>query len=138
MKKFFEEFKAFAVKGNVVDMAVGVMVGGAFSKIVGSLVSEVLTPLISLLLGDANLSELAWVVVKGETEISVNYGIFLQNIVDFLIMALCIFTIIKAINSAKAKLEKPEEPVEEEPAEPELSAEAKLLTEIKELLANKD
>ncbi len=137
MKKLLEEFKAFAVKGNVIDMAVGTMIGGAFSKIVSSLVADIFTPLISLLLGDVNFAELTYTITKGESEISINYGTFLQNIIDFLIMAICIFAFVKMIMGLKEAAAKKEEVVEEAPAEPEepkLSAEAQLLTEIKELL----
>ena len=133
MKKLFNEFKEFAIQGNVLDMAVGTMIGGAFGKIVTSLVNDILTPLLSLLLGNIDLSGLATNVTVGETTISVAWGVFLQNVVDFLIMAVCIFAFVKFFTSLKKK--PAEEP--EEPKEPELSAEAKLLTEIKELLEKK-
>ncbi len=130
MKKLIKEFKEFAIQGNVLDMAVGTMIGGAFGKIVTSLVNDILTPLISLLLGNIDLSGLSTDVTVGENTISVGWGLFMQNVVDFLIMAICIFAFVKFFTSLKKKPE--EKP--EEPKEPELSDEAKLLTEIKELL----
>ena len=133
MKKLFNEFKEFAIQGNVLDMAVGTMIGGAFGKIVTSLVNDILTPLLSLLLGNIDLSGLSTDVTVGETTISVTWGVFMQNVVDFLIMAVCIFAFVKFFTSLKKK--PAEEP--EEPKEPELSAEAKLLTEIKVLLEKK-
>ena len=133
MKKLFNEFKEFAVQGNVLDMAVGTMIGGAFGKIVTSLVNDILTPLISLLLGNIDLSGLSTDVTVGENTISVGWGLFLQNVVDFLIMAACIFAFVKFFTSLKKKPK--EEPAE--PEEPKLSDEAKLLTEIKELLEKK-
>ena len=89
-----KEFKEFISKGNVVDLAVGVIIGGAFGKIVSSLVDNILMPLIGLLLGGVNFSELSFKV----KDATVNYGLFIQNIVDFLIIALCVFLIVKAIN----------------------------------------
>lgn len=139
MKKLLEEFKAFAIKGNVIDMAVGTMIGGAFSKIVSSLVADVFTPAISLLLGNMTFSELSFTVIKGENEIVIRYGNFIQNIIDFLIMAICIFAFVKMIMKLKENAKKKEEVVvEAEPViqEPQLSIEAQLLTEIKELLQN--
>ena len=99
--KILKEFKEFAVKGNVVDMAVGVVVGGAFSKIVTSLVSDIITPFFSILLGKANLSSL--VLQVGEA--TINYGMFLQNVVDFLIISASIFAVIRIINKFKRKQE---------------------------------
>lgn len=139
MKKLLEEFKAFAIKGNVIDMAVGTMIGGAFSKIVSSLVVDVFTPAISLLLGNMTFSELSYTVIKGENEIVIRYGNFIQNIIDFLIMAICIFAFVKMIIKLKENAKKKEEVVvEADPViqEPQLSIEAQLLTEIKELLQN--
>lgn len=130
-----KEFKEFALKGNVMDLAVGMMIGGAFGKIVSSLVNDVLMPLIAAIfrLNDfANLKVL--LVDKGAEELNVylNYGQFIQNIIDFVIIALCIFFIVKAINN----LHKKEEPVEE-PA-PEKSDELKALEEIVTLLKEKN
>ena len=128
-----KEFKEFALKGNVMDMAIGVIIGGAFGKIVSSLVSDIIMPPLGWLIGDMKFNELS-VVLKEATEeaeaVTWNYGAFIQNCVDFLIIALCIFFIVKAINKLTAK--KAEEPAPEAPAEP--SAEEKLLTEIRDLL----
>ena len=109
MKKFIEEFKAFAIKGNVLDMAVGVIIGGAFGKIVTSLVNDIVMPLIGVIIGGVQFSGLA--VKIGESEIK--YGAFIQNIIDFLIIAICIFIFIKFISklsSFRKKEVKPEEP----------------------------
>ncbi len=124
---FVKEFKEFAIKGNVMDMAVGVIIGGAFGKIVTSLVGDVLMPIIGVFTGGLNFSSLA--ITVGEAEIK--YGQFLQNIFDFIIIALCIFLMVKGMNSLKRK--KVEEPAPE-PAPAEPSNEEKLLTEIRDLL----
>lgn len=124
---FVKEFKEFAIKGNVMDMAVGVIIGGAFGKIVTSLVGDVLMPIIGVFTGGLNFTSLA--ITVGEAEIK--YGQFLQNIFDFIIIALCIFLMIKGMNSLKRK--KVEEPAPE-PAPAEPSNEEKLLTEIRDLL----
>ncbi len=140
MKKFIDEFKQFIARGNVMDMAVGVIIGGAFGKISTSLVNDVIMPLISMLIGGIDFS--AWKLVLKEAvldtsgaeispAVSVNYGSFLAAILDFLIIAFAIFCLIKAINSMHRKKE---EAPEEEPAPPEPSAEEKLLAEIRDLL----
>ena len=98
MKKFIKEFKEFAVKGNVLDMAVGVVVGGAFSKIVSSLVSDIIMPAISLLTGKVSLKDLSFTLQTGGEPIVLSYGIFLQTVLDFFIIALSIFLFIKLIN----------------------------------------
>lgn len=134
--RFFKEFKEFAMRGNVVDMAVGIVVGGAFGKIVTSFVNDVLMPPIGMLLGGVDFTDLKVVLNQAvveagevvEPEVAISYGNFIQTIVDFLIIAFAIFLVIKGIN--KMKREKPEEPAA--PAEP--SAEVKLLTEIRDLL----
>ncbi len=139
-KGFVAEFKEFIARGNVLDMAVGVIIGGAFGKISASLVNDIIMPLISMLTGGVNFS--AWKIVLKEavldaagTEITpavtVNYGAFLATILDFLIIAFAIFCLIKAVNSLHRKKE---EAPAEEPAPPEPSAEEKLLTEIRDLL----
>lgn len=128
MKKFFEEFKEFAMRGNVMDMAVGVIIGGAFGKIVTSLVDNVIMPLVGLATGGYDLATLSFKVDDAE----VKYGLFIQNIVDFLIVALCIFLMIKAVNKVSKKKKE-----EEAPAAPEPTAEEKLLVEIRDLLAKK-
>ena len=132
MKNFFEEFKKFAVKGNVVDMAIGVVIGGAFTSIVTSLVGDIIMPLIALLTGDVSFTDLQ-VVLKGEgeTAIVLRYGNFIQIIVNFILVALVLFFIVRAIN----KLKEPE--VKEEPKEPEPSDELKSLNKIVDLLEKK-
>ncbi len=131
--KFIKEFKEFAIKGNVIDMAVGVIIGGAFGKIVSSLVNDIIMPDISLLLGKIDLSKLAIVIEKqGADPIVIGYGMFLQNVIDFLIIALCIFMFVKL--SAKLKRKEEEKPVEP----PKPSNEEVLLAEIRDILANKE
>lgn len=125
---FIKEFKEFAVQGNVMDMAVGVIIGGAFGKIVTSIVDDILMPLIGTLVG-SNFAELSCEINGAK----VMYGSFIQNVVDFLIIAFCIFMMVKGINKLSKKKE--EEPAPEAPAEP--SAEEKLLGEIRDLLKNK-
>ncbi len=140
MGKILNEFKEFAVKGNVVDMAVGVIIGGAFGKIVSSLVDDIIMPPIGWLIGGVNFSDLkitlpAEQIAEGITmqAATITYGNFIQTLIDFLIVAWCIFLIVKGIN----KLKKTEEPAPEAPAAPEPSAEEKLLTEIRDLLKKK-
>ena len=129
MKKTLKEFKEFISKGNVIDMAVGVIIGSAFSKIVSSLVNDVVMPLIGIVIGGLDFKNLS-VTIKDST---ISYGLFIQNIVDFLIIAVCIFTAVKIIN--KLKKLKPEEPKpKEEPKKPEPPEDIKLLTEIRDLL----
>ena len=124
MKKFIEEFKEFAIGGNLIDMAVGVIVGGAFNAIVGSLVADVFTPLIGMIFG----SQIDFSQLKlGQIAI----GNFINAVVTFLLTALCLFILIKAINKAKEAMKK-EEVKEEEAAEP--SEEIKLLTSIEKEL----
>ncbi|MBR6640279.1 MAG: large-conductance mechanosensitive channel protein MscL [Muribaculaceae bacterium] len=139
--KFLSDFKDFAVKGNVIDMAVGVIIGGAFGKIVTSLVNDVIMPAIGVAIGGLDFKNLKWVmkdaVMDGETvvspEVAMNYGNFIQNVVDFIIIAFCIFVMIKLIMNLKRKKEEPvQEPA---PApEPEPTKEELLLTEIRDLL----
>ena len=129
-----KEFKEFALKGNVMDLAVGMMIGAAFGKIVSSLVNDVLMPLIAAIFRLEDFSALKVLLVDNgveELNVYLNYGQFIQNIIDFLIVALCIFLLVKAIN----KLHKKEEPAEE-PA-PEKSDEVKALEEIVSLLKEK-
>ncbi len=129
MSHFLSEFKAFAMRGNVLDMAVGVIIGGAFGKIVSSLVDNIITPIIGSLTGGVDFSGLA--ITIGSAQIK--YGMFIQNIIDFLIIAFCIFFLIKGINKVVAK----KEPETEAPAVPEPSAEERLLAEIRDLLKAK-
>ena len=139
MKKFIDEFKQFIARGNVMDMAVGVIIGGAFGKISTSLVNDVIMPAVSMLTGGVDFS--AWKIVLKEAvmengeeiaaAVAINYGAFLATILDFLIVAFAIFCLIKTINSMHRKKE---EPAPEPAPEPEPSAEEKLLTEIRDLL----
>ena len=124
MKKIGTDFKAFISRGNVVDMAVGVIIGGAFGKIVTSLVNDVLTPIIGVFLGGLNFSELSF----GWKDAQIAYGSFKQTIVDFLIIAVCIFSMVKFFEKFKKK----EEPKKPEP--PKKSDEVLLLEEIRDLL----
>lgn len=135
MKKFLKEFKEFAVKGNVLDMAVGVIIGGAFGKIVSSLVNDVIMPLISKVSGGATFSELKYELTPASPDgsvdaVTLNYGMFIQNIVDFVIIAFCIFVALKFMMSLRRQKEEAPAPA---PA-PEPSAEEKLLSEIRDLL----
>ncbi len=142
---FISEFKEFISRGNVLDLAVGVIIGSAFGKIVNSLVSDILTPPLGLLIGGVQFSELKWVlknqVLNGDKVISeavtINYGAFLQHIFDFLIIAFAIFNLIKVINALRKKLEKHKEEKENLEKEKELSKEEILLTEIRDLLKNR-
>ncbi|MBR4071833.1 MAG: large conductance mechanosensitive channel protein MscL [Clostridia bacterium] len=149
MKKFFSDFKAFAMKGNIIDMAVGVVVGGAFSKIVTSLVNDIISPLISFATGKVMLTDLKWVIsaaqfdsagVEIKPESALMYGNFIQTIIDFLIIAFSIFLVLRVIMNAQKKLDelakKKEEEVaavEEAPSEP-VEDELAVLKEIRELL----
>lgn len=134
---FIKEFKEFAIKGNVMDMAVGVIIGGAFGKIVSSLVNDVIMPVVGLFIGGVDFKGLKYVFspgvkeVKNEAgeiivpevvEVALNYGVFIQNIFDFFIIALCIFIMVKGINFLK-KEEKVTEEIEKSPTQEELLAE---------------
>lgn len=138
MKKFLQEFKEFAMKGNVIDMAVGVVIGAAFGKIVTSLVNDIIMPAVGMLTGGVNFSDYKWIiqqsVKQGEEiitpEVAITWGAFVQTVFDFLIIAFCIFVAIKAIN--KLKREKAAEP--EAPAAPAGPTQEELLTQIRDLL----
>ena len=134
MGKFITEFKEFAVKGNVVDMAVGVIIGGAFGKIVTSLVNDVIMPIMGKITGNISFSDLKYELTaasEGVDAVYLNYGQFIQNVVDFLIIAFCIILMLKGIMKLKKKKE-------EEPAAPAApSKEEVLLTEIRDLLKEK-
>ena len=141
--KFLSDFKAFAMKGNVVDMAVGVIIGGAFGKIVTSLVNDVIMPLIGSVIGGIDFTNLKWVIREGVAEESMPeaamyYGKFLQSTVDFLIIAFSIFLFISLVQrlAARHKKEADAKPAAPAPA-PVPSAEERLLTEIRDLLKNK-
>lgn len=127
-----KEFKEFAVKGNMVDMAVGIIIGGAFGKIVSSLVNDVIMPPIGILVGGVDFSKLSVTLKEavGETAaVTFNYGAFIQQCVDFIIVAFAVFMMVKAVNSMRRE----EEPAEEEAPAPTTED---LLTEIRDLLAN--
>ncbi|MGD0078780.1 MAG: large-conductance mechanosensitive channel protein MscL [Sedimentisphaerales bacterium] len=129
--KWLQEFKTFAVRGNVVDMAVGIVIGAAFGKIVSSFVADVIMPPIGLLIGGVDFSKLV-ITIKKATEttaaVTLNYGNFIQTVIDFVIIAFAIFMVVKAINTLKRKeAAKPSEP-------PLPSAEVMLLTDIRDIL----
>ena len=140
--KFFKEFKAFAMKGNVVDMAVGVIIGGAFGKIVTSLVNDIIMPPIGILVGGVDFTNLKLVikkaVIEGGAEIAPavtwNYGAFIQQVVDFTILAFCVFMMVKVMNKLLKKEEAKPAPA---PAPPAPSKEEVLLTEIRDILKEK-
>lgn len=141
-----KEFREFAMRGNVVDMAVGIIIGGAFGKIVASVVNDILMPPIGILIGGVNFKDLKLTIKEGVSEtvdaagnviaagidpVTINYGNFVQNVVDFVIIAFAIFMMIKGMNRLKRKEEAAPAPP---PAPPEPSNEEKLLTEIRDLL----
>ena len=131
---FISEFKEFAMRGNVIDMAVGVVIGGAFGKIVSSLVGDIIMPVVGVITGGVNFTDLKLTLkeaVDSAPAVTINYGSFIQTMVDFLIIAFCIFCVIKALNTLKNKLPKEEEAA---PVEPETPADIALLTEIRDLL----
>lgn len=146
MKKFFHDFKEFAMKGNILDMAVGVVIGAAFKDIINALVNNIITPFIVILTGQNSVEALKWVLkpeildASGEVVdpgVAVEYGIFLQAIIDFIIIAFCIFVVLRIMMNAQKKIDqlrhKKEEIVEEvvnEPVEDEIS----LLKEIRDSL----
>lgn len=137
------EFKEFAMKGNVIDMAVGVVIGGAFGKIVTSLVNDIIMPLISVVTGNIDFSNLQYVhsyvnAAGAKAEIVVKYGAFMNTIIDFLIVAFCIFMMIKLMSTAKKKFEKEEQDAKEAAEEVKADENIELLKEIRDLLkANK-
>lgn len=136
MGKFIQEFKDFAMRGNVLDMAIGVVVGGAFGKIVTSLVNDIIMPGVGVLTGGINFTDYKLVIQKGVTEgteviipeVAITWGAFIQTIIDFLIIAFCIFLAVKAINQFKRKEEAPA------PAAPAGPTQEELLAEIRDLL----
>lgn len=135
MKKMWNEFKEFAFKGNVMDMAVGVIIGGAFGKIVTSLVSDILMPILGALTGGINFTDMKLVisnvVLENGEPAAIAYGSFIQNVVDFLIIAVCIFGMVKVIAKVTAGLKKEEEKETEAPKGP---TQEELLAEIRDLL----
>ncbi|MBQ8589499.1 MAG: large-conductance mechanosensitive channel protein MscL [Firmicutes bacterium] len=147
--KIIEDFKKFALKGNVIDMAVGVVVGGAFSKVVSSVVSDLITPVIGVLTAGVDFKDLKWVIASSVAEdgsvveTAITYGNFIQNVVDFLIIGFSIMFVVKAINKAKDLTEAKKKAAEaeeaariaaEEAAKPKEPTEADLLKEIRDLL----
>ncbi|HCS75849.1 MAG TPA: large conductance mechanosensitive channel protein MscL [Clostridiales bacterium] len=128
----WEDFKKFALKGNVIDLAVGVVIGGAFGKIVTSLVNDVIMPLLGLITGGINITQAKWMIreAAGETQpaLTLNYGQFLQNIIDFFVIALSIFLVIRFFQRFRKKEQEAPKP------EPKPSKEEVLLTEIRDLL----
>jgi large conductance mechanosensitive channel len=128
MKGFIDEFKAFAIKGNVVDLAVAVVIGTAFGKIVSSLVANIIMPTIGIILGGIDFSTMSFTV----RDSVITYGVFIQSIIDFFIVALVIFLVIKAINHVETLTKKREEKQEEKPAE--VPEDIKLLREIRDEL----
>ena len=143
MKKFFEEFKTFAMRGNVIDMAVGVVIGGAFGKITTSIVNDIIMPLVSMLTGGVDFTQ--WKIVLKEavanaegvidpaTEVAIRYGNTIAIILDFIIIAFAVFCIVKALNNLHRKKEEPAPEPETPPAPPVPTAE-ELLAEIRDLL----
>ncbi len=138
--KILKEFREFAMRGNVIDMAVGIIIGGAFGKIVSSVVSDIIMPPIGLLIGGMNFTDLRVTLKNASVDalgnavpaVSVNYGIFLQNTIDFLIIAFAIFLMVKGLNSFKRKQ------VETPAPTPEPTKEEILLTEIRDILKSKN
>lgn len=131
----FKEFKKFISRGNVVDLAIGIIIGGAFGQIVTSFVNDLLMPIISLLIGNSNFSELSIILKEGSEEvapISIKYGNFIQVIINFLIISFSIFLMVKFINSMKERNAKEVE--EAKPAAPVITNEEKLLAEIRDIL----
>lgn len=126
---FIKEFREFAMRGNVVDMAVGVIIGGAFGKIVSSLVSDIFMPVLGILTGGIDFKDMKFVLAKAQGDVpavTLNYGVFIQNVIDFIIIAFAIFMMIKALNKVRKPEEKKSGPTSED-----------LLTEIRDLLKNK-
>lgn len=131
----FKEFKKFAFKGNVIDLAVGVIIGGAFGKIVTSLVNDVVMPLIGMLIGGIDFKDLKWVITPANGDIAeaaLRYGAFIQSIVDFFIIAISIFIFVQLISKAKKKTPPPPPPAPPAPTKEEV-----LLTEIRDILKSK-
>ena len=147
MSKFLQEFKTFAMRGNVIDMAVGIIIGGAFGKIVSSIVADIIMPPIGLLVGGMDFADMKCVlkeaVMDGETvvtpEVAITYGNFIQVTVDFIIVAFAVFMLVKGVNAlATARKKKEEEAKAAAPATPPAPpADIQLLTEIRDLLKSK-
>ena len=151
MKKFFDEFKKFAMRGNVIDLAVGVVIGGAFGKITTSIVNDIIMPVIGVLTGGLNFGD--WKIVLKEAvtsiaadgavvidspEVAITFGNTIAVIIDFIIIAFAVFCLVKGMNSLHRKKEEEPAPAPEPEPIPEPSAEEKLLTEIRDLLKEKN
>lgn len=133
--KIIQEFKAFAIRGNVIDMAVGIVIGTAFGRIVSSFVNDLVMPPLGLVVSEVHFSELSLTLREATSEtaaVTLNYGQFLQYVVDFLVIALAIFVVIRTMNRLKRKQEQQARPAEVKP-----SREAQLLTEIRDLLRSR-
>ena len=132
MKKFFSEFKEFAVKGNMIDMAVGIIVGGAFTALITSIIGNLIMPLIGILIGvDFSSWEITLPRLYGNSEPGIlSIGAFVNSVISFLVIALIVFLFVRAMNKLRSKREDPP------PAPPEPTAEEKLLTEIRDILKN--
>lgn len=131
------EFQKFAMRGNVIDMAVGIIIGAAFGKIVSSMVNDIIMPPIGLLIGGVDFADLAITIQEAGLEqaaVQIKYGVFLNTLLDFIIIAFAIFMVIKAMNSAQERLKRKEEAAAPAAAPPELSMDQKLLAEIRDLL----
>lgn len=145
MKNIFAEFREFAVKGNVIDLAVGVIIGSAFGKIVSSLVADIFTPILGILVGGVNFTNLNAVLRPEYTDsagnvvpaVTLNYGNFLQNTFDFIIVAFSIFLVVKTLNTVKKAQEKKQQKEETKQVKQAMSKQEQLLTEIRDLLKNK-
>lgn len=127
----FKDFKKFVLRGNVFDLAIAVVIGGAFGKIVSSFVNDIVMPLLGLILGKVDFTTLKWVIKKAEgdiPELAMTYGVFIQHIIDFVIIAFAIFMVIRMVEKSKKK----QEPAPAKPVEP--TEDVKLLTEIRDLL----
>ncbi|MEN8789660.1 MAG: large-conductance mechanosensitive channel protein MscL [Flavobacteriaceae bacterium] len=140
MKKLFQEFKNFAIKGNMIDMAVGIIIGTAFNNVVNTLVAKVVMPPLSLITGDSSLAEKEWVLrsaTENSKSIAIGYGQFIEVLIDFVIIALTIFVVIKAMNKLRTKAENPKDIEEVTPKDIELLDRlTNLMEEQNELLRN--
>ena len=143
MKKFFEDFKTFAMRGNVIDMAVGVVIGGAFGKITTSIVNDIIMPLISMITGGIDFSEWKWVLKQAvldaegavvSAEVAVKFGSTIAIVLDFVIIAFAVFCLVKALNSLRRKKEEPASEPDPEPETPPAPTAEELLAEIRDLL----
>ena len=143
MKKFFEEFKTFAMRGNVIDMAVGVVIGGAFGKITTSIVNDIIMPLISMITGGVDFSQWKWVLKEAvldaegavtSAEVAVKFGSTIAIILDFVIIAFAVFCLVKALNALHRKKEEPAPEPDPEPEAPPAPTAEELLSEIRDLL----